>query len=153
MSNDRSIKEQWSANLWKETLWSSSGIMPVIAWRFRRTPKNIYHLYTVPNPSHWLHARNFLRGEPFAFFLNAVLHISRILVECHCQNQGPSTYDVKGALRKILGNDVYNTSQNFGIHYQFSYGDIYNTILCLIRFNASKTQPRKYLCLITMLSA
>jgi len=94
-----------------------------------------------------------LRGEPFDFVLNAVLHISRIPVECRCQNQGPSTYDVKEALHKILGNDGYNTLQNFGIRYQFNYGDIYNTILCLTRFNASRSQPRKYLCLITMLFA
>jgi hypothetical protein len=61
-----------------------------------------------------------LRGEPFDFVLNALLHISRILVECRCQNEGPS---------KILGNDAYNTSQNFGIRFQFSYGDIYNIIV------------------------
>jgi hypothetical protein len=151
--NVRSIKEQWRANLWKEILWSSLGIMPVISWRFRRTTKNICHLCTVPDPSHWLHVRTFVAREPFSFVLNAVLHISHILVECCCQNQGPSTYDVEGALRKILGNDGYNTSQNLGIRYQFSYDDVYNTVLCLIHFNASKSQLRKYLCLITMLSA
>jgi hypothetical protein len=40
--------------------------------------------------------------------VNAVLRVSCILVECRCQNQGPDTYDVKGALRKILGNKGYN---------------------------------------------
>jgi hypothetical protein len=120
--------------------------MLVIAWRFLRTLKNIVIFVQLQiRRAVFMHGILFL-GEPFVFALSAFLHISSIPVECLCQDQGPSTYDVKGVLRKILGNNGYNTSQNFGICYQFSLGDICINILCLIHFNASKSQPRKYLC-------
>ena len=79
------------------------------------TKKHLSSLYSSKSVMHEI----LLRGEPLDFVLNAVFHISRILVECCCQIQGPSTYDVKEALRKILRNDGYKTSQNVDTCYQF----------------------------------